>query len=212
MRRELLNTALAVALAAAGLLAYGLAQPNPPRAFAQQGASTATTGAVQQSSFSIGNTSGSSQTSGANTVKVWAVQVPFQVGPVGHVAFKLTTGDGSNNSDVGVYGPCAAGTAACPLVVDIGAQKISSTSYAEYAVTTISLAPSANPYWFAFTSAAGTAAITEGSVSVLTQCGGGANSPTGSTGGALPASISVNVTCNAPKWSWNVAPSITLEP
>jgi hypothetical protein len=50
--------------------------------------------------------------------------------------FKLGTGDGSNNSDIGFYYCGATGTGTCNLIDDIGAQHISSTSNQSVAYTT----------------------------------------------------------------------------
>jgi hypothetical protein len=191
----------------AGLL---LAADSARKVSAQQGASTATVGGTILASWSTANTAATGVAPGANTIKVSAVLVPYPV-TFTKIAFHLTTGDAGNNTDVGVYGPCAQGTASCPLVSHIGAQAISSTAYAEYTVASATLVPSTQPYWFAATSAAGTAVVAQSSATVLTECGSAANSPTTSSGGALPATISVNVTCNNPVWGWNTPFGITFE-
>jgi hypothetical protein len=72
----------------------------------------------------------------ANTLLTasFIAQTPFTIN--NGMYFKLGTGDGSNNSDVGFYYCGTSGTGTCNLIDDIGAQHISSTSNQSVAFTT----------------------------------------------------------------------------
>jgi hypothetical protein len=141
---------------------------------------------------------GSGQGFSANGVKVWGVVVPYAVS-FSHIDYDVSTLDssGSDDYDIGLYGPCAVNTSSCPLVTHIGAQNLSSTGYKQASVTAATLQPGL--YWIAITGNAATAQVATTSVSEWTVCPS-TNSSTTSSGGALPSTISTP-NCSAPQWT-----------
>jgi Pectate lyase superfamily protein len=151
---------------------------------------------------------GSGQGFSSNTVKVWGVIIPYGVA-FSHIDYDVSTLDssGSDNYDVGIYGPCAIGASSCPLVTHIGAQNLTSTGYKQASVTSTTL--QAGLYWIAITGNATTAQVATTSVSEWTACPS-TNSSTASSGGALPSSIAIP-SCSAPAWTGQAVVGIGLE-
>lgn len=142
--------------------------------------------------------SGSGQGFSTNGVKVWGVVIPYAVS-FSHIDYDVSTLDasGSDDYDIGLYGPCAVNTSSCPLVTHIGAQTLTTTGYKQASVTAATLQPGL--YWIAITGNAATAQIATTSVSEWTACPS-TNSSTVSSGGALPSTIATP-NCSAPQWT-----------
>lgn len=142
--------------------------------------------------------SGAGQGFSSNGVKVWGVVIPYAVS-FSHIDYDVSTLDatGTDDYDIGLYGPCAVNTASCPLAAHIGAQNLSSTGYKQASVATATLQPGL--YWIAITGNAATAQIATTSVSEWTACPS-TNSSTVSSGGALPSTIATP-NCSAPQWT-----------
>ncbi|MGB0036507.1 MAG: glycosyl hydrolase family 28-related protein, partial [Candidatus Acidiferrales bacterium] len=151
---------------------------------------------------------GSAQSFTSNTVKVWGIVIPYGVS-FSHIDYDVATLDsnGSDNYDVGLYGPCPANTSSCPLVTHIGAQNLTSTGYKQASVTSGTI--QAGTYWIAITGNATTAQVATTSVSEWTACPS-SNSSTASSGGALPSTIATP-NCSAPQWTGQAVVSIGLE-
>lgn len=152
--------------------------------------------------------SGAGQGFSSNGVKVWGVVVPYAVS-FSHMDYSVSTLDssGTDNYDVGLYGPCAVNTTGCPLVTHIGAQNLSSTGYKQANVTAATIQPGL--YWIAITGNAATAQLATTSVSEWTACPS-TNSSTTSSGGALPSTIATP-NCSAPQWTGAPVVGIGLE-
>jgi len=152
--------------------------------------------------------SGAGQAFSSNAVKVWGVVIPYAVS-FSHIDYDVSTLDssGSDNYDVGLYGPCAVNAASCPLVSHIGAQNLTSTGYKQASVTAGTLQPGL--YWIAITGNATTAQVATTSVSEWTACPS-TNSSTTSSGGALPSTIATP-NCSAPQWTGAPVVGIGLE-
>ena len=151
---------------------------------------------------------GSGQGFSTNAVKVWGVVIPYSVS-YSHIDYDVSTLDssGSDDYDLGIYGPCAVNTSSCPLVTHIGAQNLSATGYKQASVTSGTLQPGL--YWIAMTGNATTAQLATTSVSEWTACPS-TNSSTTSSGGALPSTIATP-NCSAPQWTGAAVVSIGFE-
>lgn len=101
-----------------------------------------------------------------------------------HIAPFITTADGVNNNDLGVYNQ--AGT---QLIANVGAQHMASTGWQGFATLQGAVTIPAGLYVFAFTSVGSTFAIGQNAV-LLTWCGP-SSSGGASVGGALPSTVTV---------------------
>jgi Pectate lyase superfamily protein len=120
--------------------------------------------------------------SAANAVNVSQIVIPYSV-TVSKIVYDVGTVDGANNYDIGIYDSGGA------LKCDIGAQTFGTGGVQDKLCTQGSVTLPAGIYYFAFTGAATTAKIFYGNSSALQVIG--TNTSGSSTGGALPASITV---------------------
>lgn len=121
----------------------------------------------------------------------------------------ITTLDATGLYSFGIYGPCAPGTASCPLVFSSAATSFASTGEVELAPTQTSpvsfgaIAAANTYYYVAFTGNA-TVAKFDGSSGRYFSPVCDASTGTASTGGALPATV------NIPAASWGACASVPI--
>lgn len=155
--------------------------------------------------YSVPNGGLVAQTIGSTNIRLGEVFVPTDVVST-QASFNISTADGSNNSDIGVYAGSYGGT--CTQIADIGAQHLGSTGNQSVNWTqskvVIPKTSATTHVFLAATSAAGTLAtyLTNANTASTNVISG-----TASSGGALPSSLtcpSLNVSVGGFAWAFQL--------
>jgi hypothetical protein len=155
-------------------------------------ATTLTSYAVQGytgNTFAFANT--------GNDIYLYADTGPSVPTQISTVAFRVTTLDASNNVSVGLYGPCAPGSSACPIVCSTTAATYASTGDKNVACSqgtvTFNPAGAGQFYYISTTGVTSTAQYATSDGAITAYC---SNAVPTSSAGALPATL------NIPAASW----------
>ena len=148
-----------------------------------------------------------------NRITLVAIKGPEAAVSFTNLTFVVVTSDSTatNFYSVGVYGPCAPGTASCSLVCQTPAsQALTTTGGKDLAcgsgTNTLNPASSGQYYYLATTGMATTATMYSSDIGIQPVC---SNNAATSTGGALPSTITIPAAswglCNSPN-----GPVVTL--